>query len=252
MRLALVADVHGNLPALEAALRALRDEACDRLLCAGDLVGYGPFPNECVALLEESSALCIAGNHDLMAIDRLDDSRAGALARETLRWTRSGLDPGARAYLEALPPTLTVERLTMAHGSLDDPSAYVESDRASAELARLGEQQPDAELLVLGHTHTPLAHGERRGTLLEGRAGEVGIEGGERLLVNPGSVGQPREWRPLVRFAVIDLAARAVRYHSLRYDHASVRRALTERGLPPDACHRRPPLRRALTRRLRR
>jgi predicted phosphodiesterase len=252
MRLGLVSDVHGNLLALEAALTALRGEACDLLLCPGDLVGYGPFPNECVARVEESGALCVAGNHDLMAIDRLADSGAGALARETLRWTRSVLDPAARAYLQELPPIVTVEQVVMAHGALGDPTVYVQGDRAGAELVRLGQEHPDAALLVLGHTHTPLAHGERRGTLLEGRAGEVGLEAGERLLVNPGSVGQPREWRPLVRFAVIDLDARAVRYNALRYDDASVRRALAERGLPPDACHRRPPLRRVLRSVLRR
>ena len=250
MRIGLISDVHGNLPALEAALAALRRERCERLVCAGDLVGYGPFPNECVSLVSEARALCVAGNHDLMAIDRLDDPRAGALARETLAWTRTVLDPAARAYLEALPPSAEAVGVLIAHGSLDDPTVYVQSDRAGAELARLGSERPEASLLVLGHTHTPLAHGQRRGTLLEGRGGDVVVEAGERLLVNPGSVGQPREWRPLVRFAVIDLGARVVHYHALSYDHASVRRALTERGLPPDACHRRPPLRREVRRSL--
>ena len=250
MRIGLISDVHGNLPALEAALAALRREGFDRLLCAGDLVGYGPFPNECVSLVAETGVLCVAGNHDLMAIDALDDSRAGALARETLRWTRTVLDPEARAYLASLPPTAAVGELVMAHGSLHDPTAYVESDRAAAELAHLGEEHPEASLLVLGHTHTALAYGEQRGRLLEGRAGDAAIEAGERLLVNPGSVGQPREWRPLVRFALIDLDERLVHHRALSYDDASVRRALMERGLPPDACHRRPPLPRAVRRSL--
>ena len=107
-------------------------------------------------------------------------------------------------------------------------------------------------MLVLGHTHTPFAFGARRGTLLEGRRGRVGTEEGERLLVNPGSVGQPREWRPLVRFALIDLDAGEVHLHARRYDHRSVRDALAARGLPPDACHRRPPLGQALRRLIRR
>jgi predicted phosphodiesterase len=245
-RIGVLADVHGNLPALEIALAELRREGVDRLVCAGDLVGYGPFPNECVARVGETGAACVAGNHDLMAIDRLDDRHAGQLARETLAWTRGVLGSEARDHLEALPLALTEERLITAHGSLGDPTVYVYADRAADELAGV----PAGSLLVLGHTHTPLAFGERRGLLLDGRDGDVPIESGERLLVNPGSVGQPREWRALIRFAVVDLGAGVVRFRALRYDDASVRRALSEAGLPADACHRRPPLREAIRRRL--
>src|SRR5207248_6179485 len=131
------------------------------------------------------------------------------------------------------------------------PTVYVERYSAGAELARFRVERPDASLLVLGHTHTALAYGEQRGALLEGRAGQVDVGGGERLLVNPGSVGQPREWRRLARFAVIDLDRGTVHHRASRYDHRSVRRALEERGLPPDACHRRPPLSVALRRELR-
>ena len=245
-RVGVIADVHGNLPALEVALGELEREGVDRIVCAGDLVGYGPWPNECVARVRESGAATVAGNHDLMAIDRLADAHAGALARETIAWTRGVLSPDARVYLESLPAALTETQLITAHGSLGDPTVYVFPDRAADELAHV----PAGSLLVLGHTHTPLAYGERRGALLDGRAGEVAIEPGERLLVNPGSVGQPREWRALVRFAVLDLAAGAVRFRALRYDDRSVRRALADAGLPPDACHRRPPLRDAIRRRL--
>jgi predicted phosphodiesterase len=245
-RIGVFADVHGNLPALEVALAELEREGVDRLLCAGDLVGYGPFPNECVARVAATGAACVAGNHDLVALDRLDEEHAGALARETLAWTRGVLGAEARDYLEALPGSATEEGLVMGHGSLTDPTVYVWPDRAAPELARV----PAGAMLVLGHTHTPLAFGERRALLLDGRRGEVPIEAGERLLVNPGSVGQPREWRALVRFAVIDLGAGVVRYRALGYDDTRVRRALTDAGLPPDACHRRPPLRHLIRRRL--
>jgi predicted phosphodiesterase len=257
VRIALIADVHGNLPALDVALRELRADGFDRLLCAGDLVGYGPFPNECVTRIAEEGAVCVAGNHDLMAIGRLDDAHAGALARTTLEWTRGVLGADARGYLESLPFTATLEapsaelgRLVMAHGSLHDPMVYVEAARAADELRRLAAVYPDASMLVLGHTHRPLAHGGRRGKLVDGRAGDVQLEAGEALLVNPGSVGQPREWRALVRFALLDLDARAVRYRALDYDQEPVRSALLAAGLPADACHRRPPLRRVVRRAL--
>ncbi|MEA2349806.1 MAG: hypothetical protein QOG86_747 [Thermoleophilaceae bacterium] len=240
MRIGLVSDVHGNLPALRVALDALGEEGYDRLLCPGDLVGYGPFPNECVALLAESGAVCVAGNHDLMALERLELPR-NQLVRVTNEWTREVLDADARRYLEGLPLTVESDGLVMGHGSLADPTVYVTRERAGAEMTRFAAEDPGRSLLVLGHTHTPLAYGERRGAVLEGRDGRVSIEPDERLLVNPGSVGQPREWRALVRYAVIDLDAGEVRYGASGYDERPGREALRERGLPPDACHRRPP-----------
>jgi predicted phosphodiesterase len=249
MRVGLISDVHGNLAALEAALEFLDGAGVDRLLSPGDLVGYGPFPNECVAVVAQRDVICVAGNHDLIATGRLDPAPEGSLVRLTLDWTRSVLSADSRTYLEALPPTAELDRLTMAHGSLDDPRFYVHAEHAGAELARLARAQPDAWLLVLGHTHTPLAHAEGRGTLLEGRDGRVALPPAARALVNPGSVGQPREWRPLVRCAVVDLDERVVEFTALRYDHRSVREALAERGLPKDACHRRPALRRRIARR---
>src|SRR3954452_19829584 len=103
MRFGLIADVHANLPALEAALEALERERVDAYICAGDLVGYGPHPNETVARVRWLDPICVAGNHDLMALGRLPTGRADALARQTLAWTREELDGDARAYLEALP-----------------------------------------------------------------------------------------------------------------------------------------------------
>lgn len=249
MRLGIVSDVHGNLPALRVALAALRDEEVDRLLCPGDLVGYGPFPNECVELIAESGAVCVAGNHDLMALERLAIPR-NRLVRVTNEWTRGVLSSQARDFLAALPPVAEAEGLVMAHGSLGDPTVYITRERAAAELTRVAAIHPEASLLLLGHTHSPLAFGERRGPLLEGRDGDVTIDPDERLLVNPGSVGQPRERRPLVRFAVIDTGAGEVRYLARSYDHESVRDALKERGLPPHACHIRPSPRNLIRRRL--
>jgi predicted phosphodiesterase len=251
MRLGLIADVHANIVALEVALRAIEKERVDQLLCAGDLVGYGPFPNECVARLRAAGATCVAGNHDLMATEQLGDAAPGTLPNITMTWTRSVLEDDTRAYLAELPPMAEVAGLVMAHGSLDDPTVYVRREQAGAALQRLAEARPAASILLLGHTHTPLAYSDGRGTLVDGRRGRVALEARDRLLVNPGSVGQPREWRPLIRFAVIDLDRGTVDYRAARYDHRSVTRALKERGLPPDACHRRPPLGVALRRALR-
>src|SRR4051794_21695845 len=156
MRLGLISDVHGNLDALEKALEFLDAAGVDRLLSPGDLVGYGPFPNECVALVAEREVICVAGNHNLMATDRLAPASQGSLARVTIDWTKSVLDENARSYLETLPATAELEDLTIAHGSMDDPTVYVQPEHASAELAKLA----GTSLLVLGHTHTPMAYSE--------------------------------------------------------------------------------------------
>lgn len=254
MRLGLIADVHGNLPALEAALAVLERERLDGYLCAGDLVGYGPHPNEVVERVRALGAPCVAGNHDLMAIGRLPTDRADELARETLAWTREHLSDESREYLSTLPGTVHLAggEIVLAHGALGDPTRYVRTpDDARAALAELARERPDANLLVIGHTHVPMAFGAQSGRLKPRRS--VQLDGGDRWLVNPGSVGQPREWRRVVRFAVLDTERREVVFHALRYDHAQTARDLAGAGLPARAIHRRPRLgyrlKRALLRR---
>ncbi|MEA2374569.1 MAG: hypothetical protein QOD53_1032 [Thermoleophilaceae bacterium] len=123
MRYGVVSDVHANLHALETVLAALEREGAERILCPGDLVGYGPRPNECVARLREAGALAVAGNHDLMATDRLSAGTLGGLQKQTIEWTRGALDPETRAYLEALPEHATTDDgVVIAHGSLGDPT----------------------------------------------------------------------------------------------------------------------------------
>ncbi len=237
MRYGVLSDVHGNLHALEAVLEALERESVDAFICAGDVVGYGPRPNECVALIESlGHVLAVAGNHDLMALGRLPDTRLGRLAAVTLQWTRSALDDRSRAWLEALPvERRTADGVVVAHGSLDDPSEYVRDCGAGAtQLETLSHRDPDAVGLVLGHTHHPLACSA---------AGELPVVGPEDLdlpstwLLNPGSVGQARERRPLARALVLDRDRRAARFLAVEYDVAATRRELRAGGLPPHACH---------------
>lgn len=222
MRYALIADVHANLPALESVLEAVSRERVDGVLCAGDLVGYGPFPNECVELLRRTTSACVAGNHDLIAVGRLSPDRCIALARCSLEWTRRTLSDDARAYLESLPLRTRVGAIAIAHGSLDDPQEYVRTER-QARAQRLGD---GVRVLVLGHTH-------RRALWTFGGS----------VVVNPGAVGQSREFRARARFAVVDGAH--VSFRSVEYDVSRCRNALRERGLPESAHHLRPTVRRA-------
>lgn len=229
MRLGLLSDVHANLAALEAVLARLDEERVDGLLCAGDLVGYGPQPDACVAALAAAGVRSVAGNHDLIALGQLGLERTDALARTTLEWTRTALAPASREALRALPGLRDEGDVVVAHGALGDPQRYVRAPVEEVEqLERLRREHPAAQVLVLGHTHVARVHG----TLGEGP-----------VLVNPGSVGQARERRARARCAVLDLGRGTVELLALRYDVARTRRELVAAGLPKGAHHRRPPLR---------
>jgi predicted phosphodiesterase len=239
MRYGVISDVHGNLHALEAVLARLEAAGVDRIVCAGDLVGYGPRPNECVARIAslEAPALVVAGNHDLMAVGRLPSDGLGPLPRQTLEWTWGVLDRETREYLEALPATAATEDgVAAAHGSLEDPAEYVlDAAAARDQLRRLAEHHPEARVLVLGHTHQPLACGPE--AELEAR-GEVELDAGAGpWLLNAGSVGQSRERQPLARGLVLDAGAGVAGFVAVDYDVAATKRELRAAGLPERACH---------------
>jgi predicted phosphodiesterase len=249
MRYGVLSDVHGNGFALRAAVDRLTRAGVDGWLCAGDIVGYGPQPNECVELLAELGARCVAGNHELLVLGRLSLERSGRLARETTPWTRAALRDDSRAFLAGLPLTLRLGDLVMAHGSLTDPERYVTQDaQARAELVALRRVDTAARVLVLGHTHRPWLYHESAGTLPATARPPAG-----RLLVNPGSVGQSRQRErvPRARFLLLDLEHGEIRFFTEPYDVAGARVALRAAGLPRSGIHVAPGRLRAVPRRAR-
>ena len=248
MRYAVLADIHGNLHALDAVLEAVRPLGVDDYLVAGDLVGYGPFPNECVARVAELRATCVAGNHDLMVLGLLTDERCIPLARRSLAWTREVLRDDARAYLQGLPRRVETGGVVITHGSLDHSWEYTRRpDQAVRQLARVAREHPGARTLVLGHTHRVWACEDTGRERRPGPDGIIPLPSG-LLLVNPGAVGQSRELKVRARFVVLDLENRTASFQSVRYDAAACRDALRERGLSPRSHHLRPTARGAVRR----
>ena len=253
MRLGILADIHANLPALEAAIAVLERERVDRYVHAGDLVGYGPFPNECVERVAAIGAHGVAGNHDLIALDRLPDTNCIPLARVTQAWTKQVLTPSARAFLADLPATAVAPpAVLVAHGSLDDPEEYVTSTAAAqAQLDRARLRWPRADILVLGHTHRAWAYSRERGERSFPRGQSLDL-GRSRWLLNPGSVGQSRDRHALARFLLVDLETRTAHFFAIAYDAERTERELRRVGLPATAAHLRParlaPLRRVARR----
>jgi predicted phosphodiesterase len=243
MRLGLLSDVHANLPALQAALRSLQDGGVDRVLVAGDLVGYGGQPNECVEALRSVDAACVCGNHDLFVVDRLPATRFPPLARRSAELTRRLLSADVRGYLSSLPERVQVDDVVMTHGSLDDVEEYVSTRSRAAELlSRLPSEAPGAATLVLGHTHRQLC--------IVAGLGQLSVHGRTALprglrLINPGSVGQSRqrERRPRARCAIYDSSAQQVEFRVLDYDVEASLEVLRYLGLPDLCLHAAPRLR---------
>lgn len=230
MRRLVISDIHSNLAALEAVLAAAAGQ-WDELWCLGDLVGYGPRPNECVALLREQPHASLSGNHDWAALGKLDISEFNHEARTAVLWTRDTLTTETRAYLETLPALNSLAGVTMAHGSPRYPVwEYVLDIETAAENFAYFE----TPLCLVGHTHVPLAVlGERDDFwMLDTAVGEVLSWGEARCLINPGSVGQPRDEDPRAAYGLLDLQAGTWEFCRVDYDIAETQRQMRQEGLP--------------------
>ena len=231
MRVAVVSDIHSNLHALEAVLAAIEADAPDELWCLGDLVGYGPKPNECCALIAEKADVCLAGNHDLAVRGTLDLEEFGGEAAIAARWTRDVLEPSARELLNRLEPAGTAHGVELYHGSARDPIwEYVLNDegaRATLEIAK-------SALVLVGHSHVALriVQSDDR---LDGGMAPAGTEldlGGTRALLNPGSVGQPRDGDPRAAYLLLDLDAQRADFRRAEYDVTLTQREMRDAELP--------------------
>ena len=231
MRVAVVSDIHSNLHALEAVLAAIETEAPDELWCLGDLVGYGARPNECCAAIAERADLCLAGNHDLVVLGTLDMADFAGEAAAAALWTRGVLDDDARAFLAPLEPQAKRDAVALYHASARDPVwEYVLSDEA----AWWTFQATTEPLVLVGHSHVPLTI-SFDGDTLNGGVADDGDEvelAGRRWLLNPGSVGQPRQGDPRAAYLLLDLDAQRATFRRAEYDIEHTEREIREAGLP--------------------
>ena len=231
MRVAVVSDIHANLHALEAVLGAIDADPPDELWCLGDLVGYGPRPNEVVDLVRERARICLVGNHDLGVLGRLDLDEFTPDAATVARWTRTVLLDESRAYLESLEPEAKVDGAELYHASPRDPVwEYVITPEAA--LAAL--EGTVAPAVLVGHSHVALAI-SLGGGALDGSVAPEGTEvdlGRARWLLNPGSVGQPRDGDPNAAWLELDFDEGTARFQRVEYDVVRTQTEMDERDLP--------------------
>ena len=218
-------------------LAALADDRVDAIWCLGDLVGYGPRPNECTAAVSRAASVCLVGNHDLGVLGRLDLAVFAHDAAVAALWSREVLTGEARAYLSARPSQADAEGCELFHGSPRDPVwEYVLSGAAAREALRL----TSSAVVLVGHSHVALAfasEGGRVGGQLAPEGTEIDLSRG-RWLLNPGSVGQPRDGDPRAAYALLDLEESRATYRRVPYPVERTQDEIRERGLPDSLAQR--------------
>lgn len=230
MRYGVFSDVHSNLEALEAVLREIEKERVDRLLCAGDLVGYGADPAACLARIRASGACAVCGNHDCAVAGRLGLDWFNENARAALEWTARELPAPERDYLGALPYTWKDGSVTVVHSALDNPKSWRYVLDPSAAEACLGAQE--TPIAFYGHTHVPGFFLLEEGLARFRRTDHLTLKPGEKVLVNVGSVGQPRDGDPRAAYALYDPDGGRVEIRRVAYPVEKAQRKILDAGLP--------------------
>lgn len=245
MRILVISDVHANLTALDevladaSRLRWLDQVGFDAIWSLGDVVGYGPWPNECIARLQAwPEHRRVAGNHDWAVLGKLDLSDFNPQARRMVEWTEQHLDPASLAYLRSLPDQPLVHGdFTITHASPRQPIAeYI----TNGEVARENAAYFNTPYCLVGHTHVPRVY-----RLTQNPAGavvaaahaplydrEIMLAGPHRLIINPGSVGQPRDKDPRAAYALLDVEQGRWLFRRVRYDVETTQAAMRKANLP--------------------
>jgi len=236
MRIAVLSDIHANLTALQRVLKEIDALQPDALWCLGDTVGYGPHPQSCVNVIRERTDVCLAGNHDLAVTGKIDLDHFNPVAHEAALWHRKLLDDKSLQWLASLPGKTVVKGITLAHGSPRHPVwEYVGDEMVAAE----NYHDFETPLCLIGHSHQAMgwrmtienAH-VRVGSVMEAPGIALTLNLNEKWLLNPGSVGQPRDHDPRASFALLDTETWQWAWHRVAYDIEAVERDIIAAGLP--------------------
>src|SRR2546430_9890003 len=242
MRILVLSDLHSNATALDAVLEAAKGR-WDESVCLGDVVGYGPDPNEVTGRLRELGTQTIRGNHDKAVTGLMATDDFNPVAKSAVDWTRAQLQPEHLAWLSALPRgPLATDGVVLVHGAFQDEDEYVFTPEQALE----GLLDSNAGVTFFGHTHHQGGFSYRDSRLevlqIRPRAAEsfapLRIEPGRRYLLNPGSIGQPRDGDPRAAFAIADLEHHVVEFWRVPYDIPAVQERMRRARLPEPLVHR--------------
>lgn len=239
MRYAIIADIHSNLEALEVVLAKIAELRIDEIFCLGDIVGYNANPNECIDIVRRSGIRCVMGNHDSRAsgLEELDNFTP--LAKEAVLWTMEHLTEESREFLKSLPRKLIIDDFILFHGSINNTDRYIIDEKDTSDNFDLLENLPgDLRLGFYGHTHVRVAMSLQWGKVFLEPDGELKPSAWKRYLINPGSVGQPRDGDPRASFLVYDKFNEKVDFHRVDYDISTTQKKIIEAGLPLELAQR--------------
>jgi diadenosine tetraphosphatase ApaH/serine/threonine PP2A family protein phosphatase len=232
VRVAVISDIHANLPALEAVLGAAEGAGTDEVWCLGDVVGYGVEPDACTDLVRERCDVCLVGNHDLAVLGALDIASFSEAAAVAVEWTQANIAERTLEFLRGLDPAGERGGIGLFHASPRDPIwEYV----LSSEQADAGMDAHPQRIALIGHSHVALSFHRQENSATRGAQASDGalldLSGGS-WLVNPGSVGQPRDGDPRAAWLELDLEAGTARYHRVPYEIDRAADPIEEAGLP--------------------
>ncbi len=231
MKIGIIADIHSNLEALNVVLERVKKS--DKIICLGDIVGYGPNPNECVKIIRDLKIPTIAGNHDKAAIGEMETTWFNRSARDAIIWTREELTKENLEYLKSLPLTLEFEDFEIVHGSLREPlEEYITSNMEAIP----NFEKMKKPLCFIGHSHVPLCIVEKENKKYDGwQLGDgdvVKLKGFKKAIVNVGGVGQPRDGDSRASYGIYNNESKEVSIYRVPYNIERVQEKMKEKGLP--------------------
>jgi len=235
MRIAILGDIHGNLDALEAVVEDVSRFNVDTWAQVGDIVGYGAEPSACIKAVRDLGCVTCMGNHDAAALGRLDTSYFNDVARAAVQWTAQQLSSEDRAFLNALELVEQKDGFTLVHGTLHLPHQFGYVSSVAEALESLGHQE--TPLCFIGHSHVPAMYLQREESprdihVLPHSEAEASYQGYQRLLMNVGSVGQPRDQDPRAAYGFVDTDLQTASIRRVDYDIGSAQRKIRAAGLP--------------------
>ncbi len=212
----VIGDIHSNYDALTAVVRELQQEHVDKVLCVGDIVGYAAEPKKCIDLVGELHCTAVAGNHDYAVVGKFPMNYFHADARAAVLWTIQQLSDDHMAFLRNLPLTEELDGITLVHGSLNHPEFF--DYILSAADAQASFDLLKTPICFYGHTHIPLALFLDKGNIYVDRGNTFDLQNGEKVLINVGSVGQPRDWDLRASYAIYDTEKKTVKIKRVKYN----------------------------------
>ena len=228
MKIAVISDIHANLEALKTVLNYLQTQRISKIICLGDVVGYGPRPNECVELVKTHCDVCLMGNHDHAVLGLTDSRYFNEYARDAVRWTRREISHHNKTFLSSLPFTCEIENTLLVHSSPLEPNKwhYI----LNGDDAHRNFENTRHRLIFIGHSHVPIIFSQKDGFLRENQL-RLNPED-DRYIINTGSVGQPRDGDARSCFVIYDDQEHTLEYIRLQYPIEITSQEIIDQGLP--------------------